>query len=170
MVALRKDGSAFQSVVESRTAVLHTLDPGQRDLAQKFFAATTKSHGLSNGEPYLEGINGAPVLEHLGAHLECKELEILEKPGDHAIGVFEVLNAVLRRDNDPLTVMGSPGNTAVSLARSLQTGRSNAIRLSQNCSSSIRVVERVRDGRPGGHYRHASHPNGCVKRNASQCH
>jgi hypothetical protein len=40
--------------------------------------------------------------------LECKELEILEKPGDHAIVVFEVLNAVLRRDNDPLTVMGSP--------------------------------------------------------------
>ena len=42
MVALRKDGSAFQCVVESRTAVLHVLDRGQRDIAQKFFAATTK--------------------------------------------------------------------------------------------------------------------------------
>lgn len=108
MVALRKDGSAFQCVVESRTAVLHVLDCGQRDIAQKFFAATTESQGLLNGEPYFEGTNGAPVLENLGAYLDCKALEILEKPGDHAIVVFEVLNAVLRKDIDPLTVTGSP--------------------------------------------------------------
>jgi flavin reductase (DIM6/NTAB) family NADH-FMN oxidoreductase RutF len=108
MVALRKDGSAFQSVVESRAAVLHVLSDDQRDIAQKFFAATTESQGLLNGEPYFEGTNGAPVLENLGAYLECKALEILEKPGDHAIVVFEVLNAVLRKDIDPLTVTGSP--------------------------------------------------------------
>ena len=108
MVALRKDGSAFQCVVESRTAVLHVLDCGQRHIAQKFFAATTESQGLLNGEPYFEGTNGAPVLENLGAYLDCKALEILEKPGDHAIVVFEVMNAVLRRDVEPLTVTGSP--------------------------------------------------------------
>jgi flavin reductase (DIM6/NTAB) family NADH-FMN oxidoreductase RutF len=108
MVALRKDGSAFQSVDESRTAVLHVLDCGQRDIAQKFFAATTESQGRLNGEPYTEGTIGAPVLENLGAYLECKALEILEKPGDHAIVVFEVLNAVLRKDIDPLTVTVSP--------------------------------------------------------------
>jgi flavin reductase (DIM6/NTAB) family NADH-FMN oxidoreductase RutF len=108
MVALRKDGSAFQCVVESRTAVLHVLDCGQRDIAQKFFAATTESQGRLNGEPYFEGTDGAPVLENLGAYLDCKALEILEKPGDHAIVVFEVLNAVLRKDIDPLTVTGSP--------------------------------------------------------------
>ena len=51
---------------------------------------------------------GAPVLENLGAYLECKALEIHEKHGDHAIVVFEVLNAVLRRDVVPLTVTGSP--------------------------------------------------------------
>jgi flavin reductase (DIM6/NTAB) family NADH-FMN oxidoreductase RutF len=84
------------------------LDCGQRDIAQKFFAATTESQGLLNGEPYAQGTTGAPVLENLGAYLECKALEILEKPGDHAIVVFEVLNAVMRRDIDPLTVTGSP--------------------------------------------------------------
>jgi|HubBroStandDraft_4_1064222.scaffolds.fasta_scaffold164794_1 flavin reductase (DIM6/NTAB) family NADH-FMN oxidoreductase RutF len=108
MVALRKDGSAFQCVVESRTAALHVLDCGQRDIAQKFFAATTESQGLLNGEPYAQGTTDAPVLENLGAYLECKALEILEKPGDHAIVVFEVLNAVLRREIEPLTVTGSP--------------------------------------------------------------
>jgi flavin reductase (DIM6/NTAB) family NADH-FMN oxidoreductase RutF len=107
MVALRRDGSTFQSVIESRTAVLHVLDYGQRDVAQKVFVATTESQGLLNGEPYIEGTNGAPVLERRGAYLECKALEILEKPGDHAIVVFEVLNAVLRKAIHPLTVTGS---------------------------------------------------------------
>jgi flavin reductase (DIM6/NTAB) family NADH-FMN oxidoreductase RutF len=108
MVALRKDGSAFQCVVESRTAVLHVLDSSQQDIAQKFFAATDESHGSLNGEPYAEGTIGAPVLKNLGAYVECKALEILERHGDHAIVVLEVLNAVLRRDVEPLTVSGSP--------------------------------------------------------------
>jgi flavin reductase (DIM6/NTAB) family NADH-FMN oxidoreductase RutF len=108
MVALRKDGSAFQCVVESRAAVLHVLDSSQRAIAQKFFAATEESQGLLNGEPYSEGTFGGPVLQNLGAYLECKSLEILQKHGDHAIVVLEVLDAVLRKDVEPLTVTGSP--------------------------------------------------------------
>src|SRR5580698_10806697 len=69
MAALRKDGSAFQCVVESRTAVLHVLDSGQQDIAQKFFAATEELQGLLNGEPYAQGTTGAPVLDNLGAYL-----------------------------------------------------------------------------------------------------
>ena len=45
---------------------------------------------------------------NLSAYLECKAREILEKHSDHAIVVFEVLNAMLRRDVVPLTVTGSP--------------------------------------------------------------
>ena len=108
MVALRKDGSAFQCVVESRAAVLHVLDSGQQDIAQKFFAATEESQGLLNGEPYAEGSLGAPVLEHLGAYLECKALEILENTATTPSWCFEVLNAMLRREVVPLTVTGSP--------------------------------------------------------------
>jgi hypothetical protein len=51
---------------------------------------------------------GARVLGNRGGYSECQVLEILEKHGDHAIVVFEVLNAVLRRDIAPLTVTGSP--------------------------------------------------------------
>jgi len=108
MVALRKDGSAFQCVTESRAAVLHVLSSDQQLIAQKFFAATTESQGLLNGEPYVAGSNGAPVLENLGAYLECKALEIVATPGDHAVVVFEVLDAVLRKQVEPLTVTGSP--------------------------------------------------------------
>jgi flavin reductase (DIM6/NTAB) family NADH-FMN oxidoreductase RutF len=108
MVALRKDGSVYQCLLESRMAVLHVLDSGQRDLAQKFFAATEQSHGTLNGEPYSDSKTGAPILDNLGAYLECKVIEIIEKHGDHAVVILEATDAVIRRDIQPLTVTDSP--------------------------------------------------------------
>jgi flavin reductase (DIM6/NTAB) family NADH-FMN oxidoreductase RutF len=108
MVALRKDGSAFQCVAQSRVAALHVLDSHQKDLAQKFFAATEEGGGTLNGEPYSEGTTGAPILQNLGAYLECEALQIIEEPGDHAVVILQVVDAVLRRDIEPLTVPASP--------------------------------------------------------------
>jgi flavin reductase (DIM6/NTAB) family NADH-FMN oxidoreductase RutF len=108
MVALRKDGSVYQCLAESRIAVLHILDDAQRNLAQKFFAATEQSRGTLNGEPYSEGKTGAPVLDNRGAYLECKVIEIVEKHGDHAVAILEATDAVIRRDLKPLTVTDSP--------------------------------------------------------------
>lgn len=108
MVALRKDGSVYQCLVESRVAVLHVLDAGQRDLAQKFFAATEESQGSLNGEPYSEGETGAPILKKLCAYLECKVVEIVEQHGDHAIAILEAVDAVIHKEIKPLTVTDSP--------------------------------------------------------------
>jgi flavin reductase (DIM6/NTAB) family NADH-FMN oxidoreductase RutF len=108
MVALRKDGTVFQCLVESRVAVLHVLDSGERGLAQKFFAATEQSNGMLNGESYTEGKTRAPVLDNLGAYLECRVIEIIEKHGDHAVAILEAVDAVIRRDIKPLTVTDSP--------------------------------------------------------------
>ncbi|MGA8556545.1 MAG: flavin reductase family protein [Candidatus Acidiferrales bacterium] len=108
MAALRKDGSVLECLLASRAAVLHLLDREQRDLAQKFFAAPQESNGMLNGEPYREGKNGAPVLDKIGAYLECHAMEILEQRGDHAIAILEVRDAVVRRDIAPLTVPESP--------------------------------------------------------------
>ncbi|MGA7224926.1 MAG: flavin reductase family protein [Candidatus Acidiferrales bacterium] len=108
MVALRKDGSVYQCLVESRLAVLHVLDAVQRDLAQKFFAATEESQGMLNGEPYSEGTTRAPILDNLGSYLECKVVEIVEQHGDHAVAILEAVDAVIRREIKPLTVTDSP--------------------------------------------------------------
>lgn len=108
MVALRKDGSVYQCLVESHVAVLHVLDAGQRDLAQKFFAATEESQGMLNGEPYSEGKTRAPILDNLGSYLECEVVEIVEQHGDHAVAILEAVDAVIRREIKPLTVTDSP--------------------------------------------------------------
>jgi flavin reductase (DIM6/NTAB) family NADH-FMN oxidoreductase RutF len=108
MVALRKDGSVYQCLAESRVAVLHVLDAGQRDLAQKFFAATEESEGTLNGEPYMEGKTHAPILKKLGAYLECKVVAIVEQHGDHAVAILEAVDAVIHKEIKPLTVTDSP--------------------------------------------------------------
>lgn len=108
MVALRKDGSVLECLVESRAAVLHVLAKDQQDLAQKFFAAPQESRGAINGEPYRQGKNGAPILDIIGAYLECHAIEILQQLGDHAIAILEVRDAVVRWDISPLTVAESP--------------------------------------------------------------
>lgn len=109
MVALRKDGNVLESLAQSRAAVLHILDKQQGNLAQIFFASASESQGLLNGEPYANGEkSSAPVLAKAHAYLECEVREIMDRHGDHAIVLLEVVNAEIRRDLTPLTVADSP--------------------------------------------------------------
>ena len=101
---------AAHSNVSSKVTLryfMYWTAPNER-LRRNFSRRQRNRNGLLNGEPYAAGTIGAPVLENLGAYLECKSLDILEKHGDHAIVVLEVLEAVLRKDVEPLTVTGSP--------------------------------------------------------------
>jgi flavin reductase (DIM6/NTAB) family NADH-FMN oxidoreductase RutF len=108
MAALRKDGSVFQCLAESRLGVLHVLASDQQHLAQKFFAPTKATEGHLNGEPYTLGNNLAPVLSNLPAYLECSAIEISENVGDHALVILQVTNAGVLSDIEPLTVTDSP--------------------------------------------------------------
>ena len=90
MVALRKDGSVFQCLVESRIAVLHVLDQRTAETSHRNFSPRPNSRTASlNGEPYSEGKTRAPILDNLGAYLECKVVEIIEEHGDHAVAILE---------------------------------------------------------------------------------
>lgn len=109
MVALRKDGNVLESLAQSGAAVLHILDKQQANLAQAFFASATESQGLLNGEAYANGEKtSAPVLAKAHAYLECEVREIMDRHGDHAIVLLEVVNAEIRSDITPLTVADSP--------------------------------------------------------------
>jgi flavin reductase (DIM6/NTAB) family NADH-FMN oxidoreductase RutF len=109
MVALRKDGNVLECLAESHQAILHILDKQQADIAQKFFASAKEYGGLLNGEPHSKGKKtSAPLLTNAHAYLECEVREIMEKHGDHAIAILEVVNAEIRKDTYPLTVADSP--------------------------------------------------------------
>jgi flavin reductase (DIM6/NTAB) family NADH-FMN oxidoreductase RutF len=108
MAALRKDGSVFECLAESRSAVLHVVAADQQSIAQKFFAPTSHADNALNGEPYTLNQDSSPILSNLPAYLECKLVEINDRAGDHAIVVLEVTGATLVRDVEPLTVTDSP--------------------------------------------------------------
>ena len=108
MAALRKDGSVFQCLAESKAAVLHVLASDQKDIAQKFFAATKSENGRINGEPFVPGKNSAPVLTNLPVYIECSVVDINERLGDHAMVILEVTHCALLSEIEPLTVTDSP--------------------------------------------------------------
>ena len=108
MAALRKDGSVFQCLAESRSGVLHVLAADQQAIAQKFFAPTKHADNVLNGESYTLNKDSSPILSHLPAYVECKLLEVNDHLGDHAVVILEVTGATVIRDVEPLTVTDSP--------------------------------------------------------------
>jgi len=107
-VALRKQSNVFRCVSESRIAALHVLGSHQKHIAQKFFSPHKNTSTGLKDEPFAEGRTSAPILKNLPAYVECKVVDILEKYGDHAIVILEVVEAHLIDNVQPLTIPDSP--------------------------------------------------------------
>lgn len=108
MVAVRRGSNVLRCMEESRVAVFHIFDRSEQAIAQKFFAATTRTGQTLNGEPYVETKSATPILVNLPAYLECEIVKIDENCGDHAIVILKVADARIRRPVQPLRVDDSP--------------------------------------------------------------
>ena len=108
MTAVRRDSNVYRCLAESRVAAIHVLAADQKEIAQKFFAPTTASAGMINGEPFVDGKTTAPVLRNTPAHVECRVQQIFDDLGDHSIVILEVVEAEFRREARPLTIGESP--------------------------------------------------------------
>jgi flavin reductase (DIM6/NTAB) family NADH-FMN oxidoreductase RutF len=107
MAALRPDSNVFKCLADSGVAAVHVLDSSQQDLAFRFFSPTRVIDGTINGEPFSEGVTRAPILRNALAYVECRVRQTV-RLGDHAVVIFEVVEAGCRRAVDPLTVAASP--------------------------------------------------------------
>ena len=108
MAAVRPDSNTFQCLARSGVAAVHVLGVDQQDIALKFFAPTRVRDGQINGEPFTEGVSGAPILTRLSAWVECRVVQIVSTGGDHATVILEVLEAQYRAPVEPLTIAASP--------------------------------------------------------------
>ncbi len=108
MAAIRPESNVFQCLQESGTAVVHIVDTGQQDIAQKFFFPTGRAEDFINGERFSSANTSAPVLDFAGAYIECTVRCIIKTLGDHAIVVMEVMDTILRAPVRPLTIRESP--------------------------------------------------------------
>jgi flavin reductase (DIM6/NTAB) family NADH-FMN oxidoreductase RutF len=108
MAAVRKDSNVFRCLVKSGLAAIHVLSADQKDVAQRFFAPTRKIDGRLNGELYEPGRTSVPVLKSAPAYIECQVRHIFDEIGDHAVVIFEVVEAVCNQPVQALTVAESP--------------------------------------------------------------
>jgi len=108
MTAVRRDSNVYRCLAESRVAALHVLAADQQEMAQKFFAPTTATAGMINGEPFVDGKTTAPVFPGTPAHVECRVQRIFDDLGDHSVVILEVVDAEFRREARPLTIGDSP--------------------------------------------------------------
>ena len=108
MAAVRPESNVFKCLKNSGIAAVHVLGTDQQDTAMKFFASTRASDGQINGEPFTDGVTGAPVFTRLGAWVECRVVRIVETGGDHALVIMEVVDAACRAPVEPLTIASSP--------------------------------------------------------------
>lgn len=108
MAAVRRDSNVFKCLEESRVAAIHILGHHQQELAQRFFSPTKACNGTINGEPFTEGVTSAPILKSAPAYVETWVRQIINGPGDHAVVILEVAEAVCREDVRPLTIAESP--------------------------------------------------------------
>ncbi len=108
MAAVRTDSSVFKCLSKSGAAAVHIVDRSQQEIAQKFFTPTRVEAGRINGEPFRLGKNSAPILESLGAYVECRVKRIVEGDGDHAVVILEVQEAECPAAGEPLTIRESP--------------------------------------------------------------
>jgi flavin reductase (DIM6/NTAB) family NADH-FMN oxidoreductase RutF len=108
MAAIRPDSNVFKCISSGAPAAIHILTLDQREIAQRFFFPTKAVDGHINGEPFTDGVTGAPILPNAPAHVECRVLKIIDGIGDHAVVILEVVEAQCCDGVRPLTVAESP--------------------------------------------------------------
>jgi flavin reductase (DIM6/NTAB) family NADH-FMN oxidoreductase RutF len=108
MAAVRPESNVFRCFKPGGAAAVHILGIEQQDIALKFFAPTVVSDSQINGEPFVDGVTGAPVLTRCGAWVECRVVRIIDTGGDHAVVVMEVVETQYRGPVEPLTIKASP--------------------------------------------------------------
>ncbi len=108
MAAVRTDSNVFRCLSSSGFAGIHIVGPDQQAVAQRFFCPTNADGERINGEPFVPGVTGVPILPSTPAHVECRVVRIVEDVGDHALVILEVVEAECRQVVKPLTIAESP--------------------------------------------------------------
>jgi len=103
VVAIQLDSSLHETIAASRVFALHVIRKNQKDMATAFFKGAQPDGDTLNGYRIESGATGAPILLDAPAWFECRVVDEIRR-GDHTIFVGEVMEAGLRRDEEPLTL------------------------------------------------------------------
>lgn len=102
-LSIRKDSSIYKVAVKSKYLAVHLPSKEKQSIVASFFKIKDKSKNSINGYNFKWSEIGNPLLNDIPMILEVKIIEIIDK-GDHPIFICEVINTILRRDVDMLTM------------------------------------------------------------------
>ena len=94
-LGVKADSGVHQVIQNSGFFGLNFLKKGQNEVAFAFFKPTKEENGKLNGYSYQLAANGSPILDVVGAFVECRLVDTLQH-GDHSVFVGEVIDAQLR--------------------------------------------------------------------------
>jgi|SRR5580704_15559225 flavin reductase (DIM6/NTAB) family NADH-FMN oxidoreductase RutF len=103
VAAIKVDSSLHEVIAASRVFALHVLGKNQKDIATAFFKGAQPEGDTLNGYRFESGTTSAPILIDPLAWFECRVVDQVRR-GDHTIYVGEVVEAGLRREEEPLTL------------------------------------------------------------------
>ena len=103
MVGIQRDSTLNEAIVASRAFAVHIIGKSQKALATAFFKSASVQGDQLNGFAFSPGVTGAPVLADVPAWLECRVIAEIDR-GDHTAFVAEVVEAGVRREEEPLTL------------------------------------------------------------------
>jgi flavin reductase (DIM6/NTAB) family NADH-FMN oxidoreductase RutF len=96
-LGVKTDSGAHAVVQAAGAFALNILGKDQGGIAYAFFKPVQAEPGMLSGQPYKNGGNGAPVLDAVPAHLECRLVQVVAG-GDHDVFIGEVTDAVVRQE------------------------------------------------------------------------
>jgi flavin reductase (DIM6/NTAB) family NADH-FMN oxidoreductase RutF len=97
-MAVAKGSQNHTAVRRAGFAAIHFLSKSSAEIADRFILPTRRKPDKFEGLAVGKGATGAPVLEDAIGVLEGRLVHQLETMGDHDLYVFEITNAILRRD------------------------------------------------------------------------
>jgi flavin reductase (DIM6/NTAB) family NADH-FMN oxidoreductase RutF len=103
MAGIQRDSSLHQAITGSRAFAIHIVGKSQKNLATAFFKTARVEGDLINGWRFAHGVTGSPILADAVAYFECRVIDEV-RGGDHTIFVGEVVEADVRREEEPLTI------------------------------------------------------------------
>ena len=106
-LSIRKNSSFYSVAGKNEYLAIHLPDKEQQSMVSSFFKIKDKLHDSINGYGFKWSGLGNPLLVDIPMILEVKIIEKIEI-GDHPLFICEIVNTVLRRDVDMLTMADTP--------------------------------------------------------------
>ena len=101
MVGVKKDSNTYRILEGGKSFAVNVVGKDQKDLAANFFKPATVEGNRISGSEFETGKTGAPLLLATPAYFECEVTNIVDG-GDHSVVVGEVVDAKVRKDDEPL--------------------------------------------------------------------